>query len=225
MGAYLNNQAAMESWNRSITFDKAGASQQFSIEIESMNQTLQFYGLQYFMNTDLSYNGSNFGEIKPDVPVLLMITAHDAPSYPYEIVLYNDSVTFNSKSFIVPGYVNGGIVNYTSIYGIPPNGYEILRSLTFPIIPTKLYDDHGMYYVYVKDIPKFNPKLANDLNIFYNEVASAESDREYLQNYIDANKDNKIQYQYFNTYMDMRVNIMKASKLAPILLQELSEKG
>jgi hypothetical protein len=166
--------------------------------------------------------------VNPNINTTLMI---EGGGVPYKLVLCNYTIIEAIKLFAYPNYKNN-TVTYSLAYPMYPyTQQELWGNLTYPVIPTKLYNDHGMYYVYTKDIPKFNPKLAQDLDTFYNEVILAESDRDYLQNYIDknqirvdANNSSFITLQYFTAYMDMRVNIMKASELASNVTTELNEE-
>ena len=85
-----------------------------------------------------------------------------------------------------------------------------------------------MYYIYVKDVPKFNSKLAENLNIFYNDITSAEADRQDVQNYIDTNKITdsdwaSLKDPHLSAYMDMRMDIINASQLEPVIIQELNQ--
>ena len=73
--------------NQQMSFDKQGAAEQFSIEITSMNDTLQTYASEYFQNQDLECNHANV-KITPNKTNFLMLDS----TPPFEIVYNNDSV-------------------------------------------------------------------------------------------------------------------------------------
>jgi hypothetical protein len=226
IGGFLTNQGAVDQWNRQISFDKKGAAQQFSIEITSFNGTLQTYASEYSQNKDLTCGGSEVN-IDPNRLTVLMLGG----DIPYELVFNNGSITAY-KGY--PNYSSGNSQGYIVGYKFP----DAPQNPTFqscvistPIIPPTLYNEHGMYYFYVKDIPKFDPDLSKKLNVFYNDITSSEADRAYIQNYLDLNKVNPIgiqsqslKGQYFSAYMDMRMDIMNASELEPIIVEELNQQ-
>jgi 5'(3')-deoxyribonucleotidase len=92
------------------------------------------------------------------------------------------------------------------------------------MIPPPLYNEHGMYYTYVKDVPKFNPALATKLDTFYNDITSAEADRTTIQSNTAIGWQS-LKGQYFSAYMDMRMNIINASELEPSILRELNSQS
>jgi len=228
-GAYITNLGASDQWNRQISFDKTGAAQQFSIEITSMNDTLQTYAYEYSQNKDLTCGGSE-AKIDPNKITVLML----GDSIPYELVFDNGSIT-SYRGY--PNYTNVDLKSGAAIIGYNFPKAPMTRTfqsceVTSPIIPPTLYNEHGMYYVYVKDVPKFNSKLSKNLNMFFNDIISAEADRAYLQNYLDENKIYPIgiqsvltiKGQYFSAYMDMRMKIIDAARLQPIVLEELNRQ-
>jgi hypothetical protein len=210
------------------SLDKQGAAEQFSVEISSMNNTLQIYASEYFQNQDLECNQANV-KITPNKTNFLMLDS----TPPFEIVYNNDSVAAyqgypHPQVQSGPGYVIG----YSFPNGPTPTfGNEC--SIYYLIIPPPLYNDHGMYYTYVKNVPEFDPDLAKKLDIFYNDITSAESDRVSIQNHLDSINSPILQElqtsalkdQYLSAYMDMRMKIINASELEPGLLQELDKQS
>ena len=225
VGAFLTNQGATDQWNRQMSFDKQGAAQQFSIEITSLNDTLQAYASEYSQNKDITCGGSEV-IINPNKTTALMLGG----GIPYLLVFNKGSIA-SYRGY--PNYTDIG--SQVSVVGYKfPNAPEhpTFQSceISVPIIPPTLYDEHGMYYNYIKDIPKFNPVLAKSLNFFYNDITSAESKRAYIQNYLDSNNvppigTRFIKHQYFSAYMDMRMNIIEASKLEPVLVDALNSQS
>ena len=232
VGSILVNQGAIDQWNRQISFDKQGAAEQFSIEIASMNDTLQVYASEYSQNADLECNNADV-KIIPNATTLLFV---DDPTAPFELVFINQSG--NQSITAYQGYPHPQVQN-TLVYVVGysfPNGphptFENKCRLYYLILPPTLYNEHGMYYTYVRDVPKFNPNLAQRLDIFYNDITSAESDRSLIQNHLDlinsnilqGLQTNNVQNQYFSAYMDMRMKIINASELEPELLRELNSQ-
>jgi hypothetical protein len=208
--------------NQQISFDKQGAAEQFSIEIISLNDTLQAYAYEYSQNKDLTCGGSEVN-IDPNKTTVLMLSG----GVPYELVFNNQSITAY-KGY--PNYTN--INSQILVVGFKfPNAPPAPRfqscQISDPIIPPNLYNEHGMYYTYVKDVPKFNQELAKKLYVFYNDITSAEADRGYIQNYLDLNNPlitQSFKGQYFSAYMDMRMDIINASQLEPAIVQGLNQQ-
>jgi hypothetical protein len=228
LGGFLVNQGAFDQWNRQIAFDKQGAAQQFSIEITSMKETLHIYATSYFQNKDIMCNGSN---IYVDRNKITALNFGDI-SRPYKLIYNNQSITVY-KGYPDPHYSNMKFdyVGFFPLSTTPIAPIEISSCYpTYIIMPPPLYNEHGMYYTYVTDIPKFDSKLATKLNIFYNDVTSAEANRQYVQTYLNQNVGNSVttwqtlKGQYFSAYMDMRMSIINASELEPSILQELDQQ-
>lgn len=225
IGGLLVNQGVTDQWDRQISFDKQGAAQQFSIEISSLNDTLQTYATLYSQNKDLTCGGSEVN-IDPNKITVLML----GDEIPYELVFNNRSITAY-KGY--PNYSSGDPQIYVVGFKFP-NAPKVSTfqscQISTPIIPPTLYNEHGMYYAYVKDIPKFEPTLARNLNTFYNKITTAETDRQYIQNYLDSRNDipigsQSIRGQYFSAYMDMRMNVIDAAQMEPEIKQELETQS
>jgi hypothetical protein len=212
-----------------ISFDKQGAAQQFYIEISSMNDSLQSYALPYSQNKDIMCNGS---DVNIDKNTLTALNFEDT-NRPYKLVFSNKTIT-TYKGSPDPHYNNWETeyVGFFPFATTPLAKIELFSCYpTYLIMPSPLYNEHGMYFIYVKDIPKFDSKLANDLDTFYNDITSAEADRSYVQNYLDQNGGKSIttwqtlRGQYFSAYMDMRMHIINASELEPTILEELKQQS
>ena len=223
------------------SFDKQGAAEQFYIEINSLEPLIQRYASFYFSNYDLSYNdnktpGYKNISINPNIYTILKISSdnYERIQSPYLLTLYNNTYDRGYLLNNPPIGNETGLIQVVDVNITDDNG-SLLPSevidcyLSNPIIPSQLYNDNGMFYVYVKDIPKFDPILAQNLDSFYYEVTTAEADRNYLENHLSAQNETHTngyneEDQYFNVYMDMRVNIMKASELLPVIINELNEE-
>jgi len=213
------------SW-LSISFDKQGAAEQFSLEITSMNESLQSYASIYTHNYDIVCEGNPVPDINSKNTVILLL---DDSSIPYELKINNHSI-FTIKGY--PDYVSDDRRLIGHFYHNPQDPDFTSCSLSRVYLPPSLYNEHGMYYSYIRDIPKFDADLAKNIDIFYNDITTAEANRQYLQNYFDVKSVDSpyrqaelTQNQYFSAYMEMRKNIMNASELEPVLIQELNNEN
>lgn len=210
------------------SFDKQGAAEQFAIEISSIDPLIQSYAFYYFNNVDLTSKGKNIiVGLDADTYLLINSSNKTLTHTPFLLILNNNTV---KEARIIATHMNIDKNGNVSVNIKLPDSENSIDDcvLSNPIIPSQLYSDNGMYYTYVRDIPKFNPRLAYDLDTFYYEISSAEAERRYIQEYIATQNETQGGYvlgnQYFVAYMNMRVNIMKASKLSHIVINELNEE-
>jgi hypothetical protein len=224
----LTDYQINQQMEQQILFDKQGAAKQFAIEISSINPLIQSYAVCYFNNFDLTSKGKNiFVDRNSDTYLLVNSSDKTLTRTPFLLILNNDTVK-EARVIITPMNTDNNGNDKVNI-NLPDSKNSIDDCvLSNPIIPSQLYNDHGMYYTYIQDIPKFNSQLAYDLDTFYYEISSAEADRKYIQEYLATQERSQERYvlenQYFVAYMNMRVNIMKASKLAPRIIEELNEE-
>lgn len=222
-GLFIAGYINYLDWQNHIAFDKRGAASQLSIEIDSMNKSLQDYAYQYMNYYDFSKDGKDV-IINTNVNSLLRVF-DESKTRLYEISVKNGA--FIAKK--INGYPvrnNGTLkIRYPILTIVSEGRIEINQFpvvVDNPIIPGPLYNEHGIYYTYVTDVSKFNKNLSQDLYIFYNYITRAESDRQYIQNYLDSHPNDKLNGPHFDTYMDMRIGIISAAKMAPLILRELN---
>lgn len=198
-----------------------------------MNQSLQQYAQEYMNYYDFSENGNSV-IINPGTDSLFRVYDENLTRL-YEIDVKQG--VFAAKRISGKPVRNNGTLSmkYPPItlddmgYKIGDNSYYIDNILLNqfpvvvdnPIIPRPIYNDHGMYYVYETDISKFDKDLSYDLYLFYNNLTIAESYRQYIQNYLDSHPNGKLNGQYFDAYMDMRIRIIYAANMAKKILKEL----
>lgn len=240
MGLYtlrINDQQSKAIANftmqQQISFDKHAAAWQFIIEITRMNFALQGYTADYINYYDLGDENGRSIDINPHTPSLLRIHDQDGSRFwevdvkPGSFVSYklivkpkreNGTITFECPT-ITPAWIATWFGPY-----IPNQIENVSVVIDNPIIPSPLYSDHGVYYIHAADISKFNKNLSEDLFDFYDILMNAETDRQYLQNYIDSHPRAQIKGQYFDAYMDMRCDIIAAAGKAPIILEELEKE-
>lgn len=203
-----------------VILDKQATAKQLSIEIESLNPNLQEYASYYHKGFDLDLNGDN-PAIEPGVDNFFIVSNKNSSSLP--VIMKVNKTGYYLDHLTIKSLHNGvGEYSFPNIY--PPN-VVFFATLDTPIIPPPLYNEHGLYYLYAKDISAFDKTVAQDLYLFYTEIAKAESDRVFLQTYFSTyGYENEFNEQYFNTYMDMRLNILNAAAIAPRVLDKLDNE-
>ncbi|WP_410510206.1 hypothetical protein RSJ42_08840 [Methanosarcina hadiensis] len=205
------------------TVNKQFAAKQMLIEIESLNPTLQEYSDFYRNGLDLEDDNGENQAVVLDTNNFFIINSKNGSSIPF-IVQINNSGIFPKQTKI--NSINNGSISITyPDITITPN---IVRSVKLgtPLIPPPLYNEHGVYYTFTREISNFNGDETRDLFLFYNKLTKAEYDRASLQTYFDTNGyDSELNGQYFNTYMDMRLNIMYAAMIAPHIIEELEKEA
>lgn len=208
-----------------VSVDKKAAAEQFYIEINSTYPSLHGLASKYFDNYDISTNGNSV-IIDPNGETVLNINSISGKEEaPYLIDYIDGSIVSAKQLDEIPLRDNGSMALVT-----PPRLYigdtkgEVYCIVDNPIIPGPLYRDNGVYYAYIKDISKFDANLSQDLYVYYNEITKAESDRQYIQSYLDSHPNGTIEGNYFDIYMNMRLNVMDAACLAPRILQELENE-
>jgi hypothetical protein len=217
----LTNYTIQHTIEEQNLLDKQEATEQFGIEMNSIDPLIQNYAYYYFNNFDLKSNGKNV-ILDPQVDEYLLVNASEKmlTRTPFVLVLHNNTV-IDAHVIAVPLNIdkNG---NFDVNIKLGDSEHSHYCVLTNPIIPPQLYGDNGVYYIYMHNIPKFDPELAYNINEFYYEITSAEAGRRYIQEYIATQKETQggyvLENTYFVAYMNMRVNIMKASKLSPLII-------
>lgn len=205
--------------NQSIS-ERQSTAKQLSTEIELLNPNLQEYASYYKKGFDLDVGGKN-PEIEPNVDNYFIISTKNNSALP-NILKANESGYYLYHLTIISLHNGTGDFSWPNIY--PPNTVFFAK-LDTPIIPPPLYNEHGMYYLYAKDISNFDTKEFTDLYLFYTQIAKAESDRASLQTYLSTyGYNDELKGQYFNTYMDMRLNILNAAKIEPKVIEELNNE-
>jgi hypothetical protein len=204
---------------------KNAAAEMFLFEIESLNDTLGHYAFYYNNYYDLKLGDQNV-ILPPHVNVTVFITSeNDTDATPIKMEINNGKIDV-APMRIIPVYDNGTVTRVSPDLLITnPNGLIEFFELGKIRLPSPLYNEHGMYYLYTKDISNFNKTVAQDLYTFYNEVRIAESDRVYIQTYLDAHPNvNDLKGAYFDSYMQMRFYIINANLMVPRILQELDNE-
>jgi len=214
-GAYLGGWMANNNYHEQQKFDKQAAAQQLFIEIKSLNDSLVNYANIYINFNDLrDERGKNIG-IYPNINWFLMLNNWDENQSYWCFCMKDHNFNAwqevsiptrinNITKFERPDLDNSSIValgNKTENGWILEAPVEIINVSVIvdnPIIPYLLYNEHGMYYVYETDLSKFDKNLSEDLYLFYNLLGNAESDREYIQNYLDLHPNKRLNKQYFN---------------------------
>lgn len=233
--AYLGGWMANNNYHEQQKFDIRAAEQQLFIEINYINQSIQPYAFEYMHYYDFSVNGKNVN-VDPNTNSITLVFDENR-THLYEI--YSVYSVFTVEKIIgFPVRTNGTLrVEYPPISGRDlgiylGNGTDKINALfgpfqvviDNPVMPGPLYNDHGKYYAYEKDISKFNKTLSQSLYVIYNYLTRAELDRQYIQNYLDTHPSSKLNGQYFDTYMDMRSCIIFTAKRAPTVLKELEKE-
>lgn len=204
-----------------MSFDKKAAASQFSMEITTLSPALQQLCNVYTNNWDLASNGSNV-RIYPKT--VLMVYGESYKYTPYEIDYVNNSIVYAGQVYSTPIYTNGDL-SYSIAKTVDPGTVVENCQLINTALPGELYDSQGMYYLYYKDLSKFNTTLSHNLYYFYTNLIRAEAEREYIQSYMDSHPNSStLNGEYFYTYMDMRNKIMVASSLTPTILNELENE-
>lgn len=225
VGAVIANQGEYALWQQQVSFDKTSTATQFYIEINSTAPSLYGLAYQYYNNYDLSTDGNNV-IVKPNGLMVLNISSKSGIEQAPYLIVINDSRIIDARQLEqIPLRNNGSFAVITT-----PRYYEgdfegeTNCILDNPIIPGILYSDQGIYYSNNKDLSKFDKNLTQDLYTYYYDLTKAESERQYIQNYLDLHPNATIEGNYFDTYMSMRLHIMNAAAIAPKILQELKEE-
>lgn len=224
----LTNYSIQYEIEQQNSFNKHAAAEQFKIEIESMETLLNTYERIYSQGYDLTNNSFGVGLHINEKYLTYQINNKNGNQNAYYYVVYSGDTYNTLKYKTVPFEVFGHNYSKTLDYisGIVDSGRIVNTTVKTLEIPNPLYNDHGMYYLYAKDISDFNQTTSKNLYLFYNNITNAELNRAYLQSYIDRNNGNatNLNTQYFDSYMDMRFNIMQASKMIPTILEELNNE-
>lgn len=218
--------------NQQTLNEKRGTIQQLLTDISALDITLQFYKQAYVQNLDLAKKGTvwpdDLLQINPNVPTLLIVDdVSNTATAPYIIKMDNgryEETKLNNEGLArlrLP-YKGGTPAVYPIQLADPENSFYC--TLSYPIMPPQLYNEHGMYYVYGPRLGGLSENLSADLYAFYYLIEQAEYNRQYVQNYIDSNPDSFLTGQYFNAYMEMRDDIIRASQLSDIIVGELNEE-
>jgi hypothetical protein len=238
LGVSKSNSIALADYTmqQQISFDKHSAANQLSIEINSMNQSLQNYASAYMNYYDFSDELGKNIVIDPKGNSLLRVSDKSGNGTRlYDMIVVN-GIFKTRKVGGVPVRNNGTLNMIYPPIDMADVGNKVGNETYYtnntvidwfivvidnPMIPSPLYNDHGMYYVYERDISQFDKNLSRDLYVFYNFLTIAETNRQYVQNYLDSHPNSKLNGQYFDAYMDMRLNIIYVSEMAPTILKEL----
>lgn len=203
--------------------NKEATAEQLSIEIKSLNQSLQQCADYYNRNLDLSliHNGEN-PPATQNFTDTFIVYRNNTSEVPIIMVVNNSEITW--KQAEINSAQNGEYSwNLPIFYDTKVNSV-VLDTI---YIPPPLYNEHGMYYLYAKDISNFDDSTAQDLFLYYSHVTMAESDRAYLQTSLDvygvdlSGVSRNFTNQQFCTYIDMRVHLIKANAIEQRLLKEL----
>jgi hypothetical protein len=219
--------------NQQIDLDKKSTAQQLSNDMSNLDIQLRFYSQAYTQNLDLSKTGAIWPDdvINPNsnTPTLLIVDdTNNTATAPYVIAMNNgtyEETKLNTEGLARIRSPFYGYLKEPAVYPIqladPKN--SIYCTLSYPIMPAQLYNEHGVYYEYGTHMSGFNNKnLSQDLYVFYYLLAQAESDRQYVQNYLDSHPNAKLERQYFNAYMEMRWDVIHASRMTDPILGELN---
>ena len=230
IGAYLTNQGSTDQWNRQISFDKRTAAEQLYTDVGFLDLKLQYDSSAYTQNLDLSKTGSQWPDnvinINHNSTTWLVVDDVDNTAIaPYLIKISGD--TYAVKRLETSGlartrspFSNVGMTAVPPVL-LPDPKNTIYSTLSYPIMPVQLYNDHGTYYVYQTHMGKFNADLSQRLYLLYYTVAQAEAERQYVQNFIDSHPNTPLTRQYFDAYMQMRADIIDASQMTDVILGEL----
>lgn len=244
-------------WQTQVSSSKHAAASELSIEINSINQSLRPYVVDYLYNIDLSDPGMDIpvGSSNNQNSFLLLgyypfdfsnnsIDKNNNPVI-YEFAYLQGVYTFGvitgipfykidgkmvywypESSYLdgVPNVIKDGTPQTGYSYMIPDYHLKLNCKVDNPIIPGPLYSDHGAYYVYQTDISRFNESLAQNLYTYYNLISRAETDRQNLQEYTDSHPNTTLDEQHFNTYMDMRIDILLAHNMTSTVLDGLDKE-
>lgn len=220
--------------------EKKDMAAQLYIEIFAKNRSLVPYYMEYESYTDmrsLSSDGTQLVGTTSNGFALQPVFSPDEKN----IYLHytNNGSYYEDDAAGVGATMTNGVLTRIPAIGLPiPNNQvknnQIVGSfkmtmkpyciLDYPIIPGPIYNEHGMYYIYTKDISMFDGDLPQNLYTYYSVLTDSESNREYIQSYLDMNPNAPLNGQYFIAYMDMRSDIIRANQLAPTILTELSNE-
>jgi hypothetical protein len=241
LGVGYSNSIAITDYTmqQQMLFDKQAAASQLIIEINSMNGSLQQYAHEYKNYYDFSESGRDVA-IRPDMNSMFRIYDQNRTRL-YEINVKHGEFSakklnarpvrdngtlkmdFSDNSFILTEKTMGNKVGENA-YNINFEFRQFAVMVDYPIIPSPLYNDNGMYYVYETSLSKFDKNSSQDLYLFYNNLIRAEYNRQYIQNYLDLYPNAKLNNQYFDAYMEMRIEVMYAANMVPKILKGLERE-
>ena len=219
---------------------KKDMAAQLYIEIFDKNRSLSFYYMEYESYTDmrsLSSDGTQLVDTTSNDIVLQPVFSPDEKN----IYLHytNNGSYYDDEAAGVGATMTNGVLTRIPAIGVPIPHNQVKNNqlvgsfsmimkpyciLDYPIIPGPIYNEHGMYYIYAKDISMFDGDLPQNLYTYYSVLTAAESDRAYIQSYLDMNPNASLNGQYFIAYMNMRSDLIRANQLAPTILTELSNE-
>jgi hypothetical protein len=222
--------------NEQTKFDKHVAAKQFELEIESINQPIESYFNFYANCRDLTSNGEPIN-LNKDVLYNILVADKANDVIPQAIIIDDMNMKPAPLLFIPPIYKKGTFDYDWNIYFMLVSNYNngknytsskvvnVTATVDNPLIPSPLYNEHGMYYVYQKDLYNFNASLAQDLYIFYMYLTTAEIERQHMQECFDNSSYPFILTQNdFKSYMTMRSCILASRTYSKQILQELKKE-
>ena len=206
------------------TFSKHAAAEQIAFEIKSKYPYLLSYSEFYGNLSDLTSNNANL-KVNLSEDTIVYVYDKNHGSAPYVIEFKNGRAIMGAPRFSLL-YIDGQTIIATPKTDNPQNPVvEKNATIGMPVLPQRpLYSDHGMYYFYVSDVPYFDNNTAEDIFNFYDKLSTAESEREYISQFLNTNPNSNSSGYYFADYMDMRANIMGATDMIPTLLTELNNE-
>lgn len=216
--------------NKQISLDKRSAAAQLYTDVGFLDLKLKYDSDAYTQNLDLSKTNSQWPDdlINVDRNITTWLVVDDVDNTaiaPYLIKINGNTYETNRLESLGlvrtrSPFSNSGMTAVPDIL-LPDPANSIYCTLNHPIMPVQLYNDHGTYYVYQGHLGKFNPDLSQKLYLLYYTVEQAETNRQYVQNFIDSHPNAKLTRQYFDAYMQMRADIIDASLMTNEILREL----
>lgn len=214
-------------YNDTIKFDKQAAAQQLLIEINAMKPNLLEYSDLYTHNYDLyTERGYLFGD-DPNVEYIIEVRSKNKTELqPYEIDIINSRCEGAGIMGVTPVSEGSGRHRLVPSPNILLPSYEVVNcTIGTTMIPPPLYNENGLYYLYIKDFSKFNNKsLSVALYRFYKDIIDAESNRRQVQNFLDTNHNTNFENQSLYAYMDMRMEIMRAAANIDNITRDLEKE-
>lgn len=212
-----------QQMEQQLKFNKHATAMQLLFEIEFMNDTLQSFAQKYKYNMDLAPVGTD-RITYTDKNIIFISNKANNSVIPYVMMFENGNLIARPTTYTFVDF-NGSLSVYNSDLLNNPDKEAIYMKVQNPIIPGPIYNDHGMYYLYAKDLSNFNNTLAQELFTFYSYITMAEFDRQYLEKNMNNNSiDNDLNGPYFGSYMEMRFSVISASQMVPHLLEELKKE-
>ncbi|MHB8164547.1 MAG: hypothetical protein ACYDDV_09460 [Methanoregula sp.] len=106
------------------------------------------------------------------------------------------------------------------------NAIKNNTTLPGPFLPTPYYDQSGLYYLYGKDIFKFDPELSQLLYQYYFNVLRIEQDRVFINNNYFGKSISPSDPTYHDFQIasnDLFTRIVTLSDLGPKIIQRLKK--